>query len=36
LFETFKLLRPVRIGRYLRVTLAYRGIKCKFSDYIVV
>jgi len=36
LFEIFSQLRQVQIGRYLKVTLAYRGLYCKYSDNIVV
>jgi len=28
LFELILLLRHVQIGRYLKVTLAYRGLRC--------
>jgi len=28
LFEPFPLLRHVQIGRYLNVTLAYKGLNC--------
>jgi len=36
MFEPFPLLRHVQIGRYLKVTLAYRGLNFYGSDNIVV